>query len=272
MKRILALLLLLPLATLPACGGSSDSPEDQITAVVDQMNSAETKEDFQAVCQQLFTSRFVKESYGDEKTCVEAPLKEQKSDEDSGEATVDSVAVDGDRATVKVSTDSDEGVKATGSWQFVSDGGDWKLDRFNDDFLRSTLLASVKAVDQGAISYEPMRDCMAGQVSTLKPARLRPVMFQTLRGNKEVALDQILAIAKTCPRPMAEYVADGLATRALAQKNVTRAQIRCARKQLVPLLQLTDLSSMALGAGNFGDATGYALAGLIAGVMKHCPA
>jgi|GEM_PF-5009731 len=271
MKRTATLLLMLPLALLASCGGG-ESDEDQIAAVVEQLNAAEEKPEIEVACNELLTDRFVKVVYGgDIQKCVDQPLNDPDESEDPGTTEVSSTTIEGESAEVKVTTVGGKTEGTEGTWTFRKQGGDWMVDEFGDDYLRSTFAVSVAVVDGGAFSYEPLRSCMSDQVSNLKSGELRNFMFQTFRGNKKRALTQVLSFAQECPHELAEYVADQLATRVLAKKDLTKAQIRCAEKRLIPLLQVTGLSSMAL-AQDAGSAEAFALVGLIAGVVKQCPA
>lgn len=272
MKRLAFLILLLPLAALAACGGET-SPEDDVTEVANQILEAKSPEQVKVVCQELITPGMLRSVYGGELArCEDQPLNDDSGIEDPGEVGVASVSVEGEKADAAIVTTGGSTDGNDGTWYFRKTGGDWKLDRIGDDFLRTSFAISIRNVDQGVVSYEPMRKCMGREVQQLPASQIRGFMYKTMRGDRQAALDSVLKIAGACPRPMAEFVANELATRVLAKKEVTPAQIRCAKKKLVPLLQVTDLSSIALGSGDYGDATGLALAGLIAGVMKQCPA
>lgn len=270
MKKSLALLLLVPVVLITACGGGGSSPEDEVTDTVNQILEAEEPDQIETVCRELTTQRFIDEVYGDVERCIEKPLSDDGELEDPGETEVESVQVDDETAKVKVTTVGGDIAGAGGTLAMVDDGDGWKLDRLEDDYLRSTFSASVDVVDEGVFSYEPMRECMSGQIGKLKSGQLRGFVFQVLRDQKKKATESVLAIAKKCPQPMAEFVADELATRVIAAEGGSPSQVKCARKALVPYLMLTDLSSMALNDDGSGF-TGAALAGLISGVIKECP-
>jgi hypothetical protein len=267
-----SLLLVLALAlTLAACGGS-ESPEDQVTAAANEIITAQSPEEIEQVCGERITSRFLKEVYGGQvKSCIDQPVNDESDIEDPGEVSVDSVEVSDSKADAMIVTTGGETDGNDGTWTFVKEDDGWKLDRLGDDYLRSAFAVSIEIVDQGLVSYEPMRKCMAAQVRKLSSSKLRDFMFETSRGQKEKATNSILEIAGRCPLPMAHFVANELARKVLAKKDVTPGQIRCAKKKLVPLLMATDLSSIALGSGDYGDASAYALAGLIAAVVRQCP-
>lgn len=270
MKRI-SLLLLVPVLAFSACG-SGDSPEDQVKDVANQIIQAESPDEVKEVCSDLLTTRFLKEVYGGEVgNCTDQPLNDEEDVENPGEVSVDSVTVGGDSADARIVTVGGDTDGNDGTWTFTRTGGDWKLDRLGDDFLRSAFTVSVREVDEGVFSYEPMRACMTRQVAKLDSREIRRFMNETLRGDRKEALNDVLGVAKRCPTQMAGYVADELATQVLAKKDVTAGQIRCARKKLVPLLEISGLSSMAIRP-DAGTTMAYALAGLISGVMKQCPA
>ena len=270
MKR-LPLLGLALLVSFAACGGSDPTPEDEVTDVARQIIEAKEPEQVETVCRELVTPGFLDEVYGGKvEACIEQPVSDEVSSDLEGEMTVDSVEVDGENAAVEVLTEGGPLDGSGGTWTMTEAGGEWKLDRFEDDYVRSGFTASVGAVDDGVMSYEPMRKCMSGQIEKLPSKQLRSMTFQILSGEKDKAMKSVLTVAERCPKPMAEFVADELATRVVGAEGGSPAQVRCARRNLVPLLQLTGLSSMALNSGS--DAiTGAALAGLIRGALEDCP-
>lgn len=275
MKRIAAMLLLLPFL-LTACGGGGTSPEDQVTEVADQINNAETPEEIRQVCEEKLTPAFIDEVYGGSiRKCEKKPVNDEEEAGNPGKTEVESVEVDASKASATMKTVGGDIAGAGGTWTFAESDGDWRLDRIEDDFLRDSLATSIQVVDEGAMNYEPMRGCMATQVGNLKSATLRSMMFETMRGEKKKALKSVLSIAKSCPDQMAGYVADELATRVIVEQGASPARVKCARRNLVPLLKLTGLAEMAMsssiGGGDDGI-TGAALAGLITGAVKGCPA
>lgn len=270
MKLISILVLVLSSFALAACGGSS-SPEDEVTDTVNQILEAKEPEQVETACRDLTTPRFLEEVYGgDVDKCIEQPLSDDSSIDDPGEVSVDSVEIDGEKAAVKIVTVGGDTDGNDGTWTMAEEDGEWKLDRLEDDFLRSTFAVSVNIVDEGVVSYEPMRECMSAQVAKLKSPQLRELMFQVYADEKSKATQSFLTIAKKCPKPMAEFVADELSTQIVEAGGGQPKQVKCVRDALVPLLMLTDLSSMALSDDGSGFA-GAALAGLISGALKQCP-
>ena len=124
MRKIIALLLLLPLTAVTACGGG-ESDEDQITAAVSQLSAAKEKDELEVACKELLTSRFVKVVYGgDIQKCIDQPLNDPDESEDPGTTEVESVKVNGDAATVSVTTVGGKTEGTEGTWDFRKDAGD----------------------------------------------------------------------------------------------------------------------------------------------------
>ncbi len=273
MTRSGVLLLLVPLLLIVGCGSSDPSPEDEVRDVATRIIKAETAEDVENVCRTLVTPALLEDFYGGKvQACVENPPNDDSDIDDPGEVSVASVTIEGQRANVAIETSGGTTEDNDGTWYFRETDGQWQLNRVGDDFLRSSFKVSLQNVDEGVFGYESMRNCMIGQVTRLDPKELREFVSLAAQDKEEQGKDAAIEIAGKCPQAMAEFVADELASEVLAEQDLAPARIRCVKQKLVPLLRLTDLSSIALGGGNFGDAGAYALAGLISGAMKRCPA
>lgn len=117
-KARTALLLTLPALAFGACGGDSDSDsksnsdEDQITTVVEAVAA-----DPLAICDHL--SADLLRRFGDKETCISTG---EAAGDRGSEATIDSLEVDGETATVRL-TDAD-GPTAV---EFVKEDGAWKI-------------------------------------------------------------------------------------------------------------------------------------------------
>ncbi len=271
MKWIAAVLVscLVPFV-LVACGGGQ-SDEDQIKDVVDRIESAREPADIKAECEELLTPAFVKEVYGDLENCSKKPFNDEEEYDDPGETTVASVEVDDPNASVKIDTVGGDTDGVDGTWTMKNVDGDWRLDHLEDDYVRATFATSIRLVDDGMVAYEPMRKCFASKVDTLDPGALRAIAYGEASGRKKQAFDAANNIAESCPHALVGYVADTLAREVLAKKDLPPKTIACAKRELVPLLEISGLAPNALKQNNkYGFATGAALAGLIIGAVRAC--
>ena len=272
MKRITSVLLscLVPLM-LAACGGGQID-EDQIRDVVDRIQNAKEPAELQEACKELLTPAFLKEVYdGDIKACSKKPFNDEEEFDNPGETTVASVEVDDPNATVKIETVGGSTDGTDGTWTMKNVDGDWRLDRLEDDYLRASFATSVELVDEGMVAFEPMRKCFASKVKTLDSKTIRAITFGEASEKKKDAFDAANKIAEGCPRALNSYVADTLAKEVLAKKDLPPKTIECAKRELLPLLEISGLAPNALKQNNeYGFATSAALAGLIIGAVRAC--
>ena len=270
MKRILAsiaLVLSIPLL-LAACGGGGEDQEDAVKEVVDRIAAAEDEAEVKQVCAEDLSARFIKEVYGDTEQCEENPLNDD-SEIDVGVITAKDVAVDGSTATVAVVTE--DGIGGDGTWTMVEEDGAWKLDRYEDDFIRDSFMEAVDATPEGMLTFEPMKACITPKIANLDAATLRELTYQGAKDQTQKALDTMNALAEKCPRQLNAYVADTLTNEVLAGQGLSKKQLKCAERQMGPLIELTGLGPDALNGNNqYGDATAAALAGIVSGAMKNC--
>jgi hypothetical protein len=68
-----------------------------------------------------------------------------------------SVQRDQRHATVTVSLTGGDLDGTSGGVEMVREGGAWKVDDYDDAFVRSAFLASIKTVDEGAVSTPGMK-------------------------------------------------------------------------------------------------------------------
>ncbi len=111
----LALLFAIPVLALGACGGDSD--KDKITEIIEESSTKPEK-----TCENI-TKDLLKQ-LGGEETCKKAAKGAPKQ----SDVKVNSVKVDGDKATAKVTSKVDG--KEQGKDQpvnFVKEDGDWKI-------------------------------------------------------------------------------------------------------------------------------------------------
>lgn len=271
MKRIVASIVFavaLPIL-LSACGGGGDDQEGKIREVVDRIAVAKEPAEVEAVCADDLSARFVKEVYGDAEQCVKSSLDDDSELENAGVNTAQDVSIDGSTATVEIVTE--DGIGGDGTWTMVDEDGSWKLDRYEDDFVRDNFLSAVDATPEGMLTFEPMKNCITPKIAALDDAALRELTYQGARDQTQKALDTLNALAEKCPRQLTQYVADTLTNEVLADQGLSKKQLKCAERQMGPLIELTGLGPDALNGNNqYGDATAAALSGIVSGAMQNC--
>lgn len=96
------LLVVLTVAVLTG-GGNDATPEARVRAVVTRFGEASAKKDYQVICDELLSSSLVKavEQYG---LPCELALKRALGSVEKPEITLGRVTVDGDRASVRITT------------------------------------------------------------------------------------------------------------------------------------------------------------------------
>lgn len=268
MPRRLLLLLLAALAlcvSASACGSGSDepdppSPREQVRAAALKMLATA---DPQVGCR-LMTRRYVAETYGTLARC----LADDGDDALRG-GRVEQVVVHGDRATAQVEVPPGDGLgRIAGTLELAREGGAWRVDRGDDDFLRSLLVAGAgKPGDRGLATSAPVRRCMQKQFAGLSDDAVR--RFTKLASSRDRRLQAAtLRLVERCRAAVADYVAVEL-VRALRREGRSPAFLRCMRRELRTYLTLTGLSTRAL-RGNADDAVTAAIGGVALGAQRTC--
>ena len=275
MKRIFILALAalsIPLLVAGCGGDGGDDAEGDIRATVERIATAETDADLEAVCAEDLSAKHIEEVYkGDLEQCAENPVNDDDELPEAGTLTATEVEVDGSTATVGVVTEG--GIGGDGTWTMVEEDGSWKLDRIEDDFIRNQFQVAVENVPEGALAFDPMQKCLAPKIANLDAATLRRLTYLSARDDTEQGLDILNDLAEKCPRALSLYVADTLTNEVLADQGLSKKELACAERELVPLIELTGIAKNALNGNNqFGGATAAALTGLISGALKNCNA
>lgn len=279
-RLVLALsIALLPLAGCGGDGGDATttagstapaSEEERVRAAAQRFLDAR---DPQVVCRELVTTGFLETwAGGDQAECVTS-LEEQ---DDQGAARVESVAVEGPRATVAVAHTGGQLAGVSGGLVFADEGGAWKLDDYEDDYLRATFTASIAVAGEGAgssaaLSHPPLRECMAAQAAEMPADQVRRFMRAASTRTRQ-ARKQIIAVMQECELEASEYVADRLVEGLFSGDEHSEAYRRCMRRELTPLLGATGLWKQAISGGGHepSGAEAAALAGLVGGAQGGC--
>jgi hypothetical protein len=271
--RPLPLIATLSLALLAGCGGDGDapattpppSPRQQVQTAAQRLLA---ERDAAVVCRRLVTDGFVQQVFkGDVQACTRSEIADAPQ---TGKQVVGDVRVDGSTASVEIVLQGGERDGLGGHYTFTREGRSWKLDAFEDDVVRATLVRSAEEAGQaggtGAFTYAPLRACVTKKFQSMPIEDARAFLFAGLR--KAASAKKLgNALIAGCPDELAGYVADGLAN-GLA-KDHSRAYVDCMRRQLTGLLMATGLAKEAL-KGNTNGAGTAALKGLALGADRTC--
>lgn len=250
---------------LAACGGGSDSPGDEVREAALLTGKSEDPDEF---CRQLVTERFIDEVFdGDLDACLESDVV----GENPGKPIVTAVVNpngDDSRATVAMRFEGGESDGTQGHFRFVDHEGEWRLDRFESDYLRSVFLVGMKAVDEGVVAFPPMQECMARQLERQDEEFVRELMFLSINDQRESEV-MTMGLVEECPGPLVGWVTDETLA-AFAQIGLDDPAFRrCARAQLEDLLPLLDLGRDVIEADP-EPTSEAALEGVTKGVQENC--
>lgn len=266
MRRLLvpiALLFALALA-LSACG-SGASPEEEVREAAIE---AGRSEDPKVFCRTMVTHRFVEEVFdGDVAACADSEIV----DDDPGRPVVEDVAMkdeDATTATVAIRVAGGESGGVTGHLRFAKEGEDWKVDRFETDYMRSVFAVGLEKVDEGALATPAMRDCMGEQLTGLSDDRMRELTLNTIADEASARKD-LVALAGKCPGPLAQGVANQIADSLEGDKQNSPAYVRCIREEIAFLLKLTGIAPELI-VPEPNEIAVAALAGVAEGAKQNC--
>ncbi len=248
-----------------ACGDSGPSTEEEVRAAATRAIEAADAKPF---CRQMVSAGYIKRIFdGDVRKCVSS---EGSVPEDSGKARVTAVALDQKdetRATVAIAVSGGDLDGTAGHLEMVEEEDGWKLDDYEDDYLRSAFLAAIRSVDEGAVSTGPMKACFTRQVKALDAATIRKLNFASDSDEQNELDGELKELAEGCPHALADYGAKTL-TQGLAEKR-SPAFARCIRRELFFLLDITDLAPELLTEHpNF--AAEAAIDGIVESAKKSC--
>jgi hypothetical protein len=161
------LALIASCAAVAGCGGGEE-PSDtaQIASV---LKSVATSTSVKVQCDTGVTDRFIREVYRSAKKCREVS-KDTDSDSPARSATVTDTRIAGDRATTALAMQGGDADGVEGRVALAKVDGDWKLDRFGLDFVRSSvgLLAQASSAEERSQAR-----CFAAAARPLSSTRLR---------------------------------------------------------------------------------------------------
>jgi hypothetical protein len=261
---IAAVLSALAALAISACGSSGPSAEDEVHDAAVRVAGSEDPREF---CR-LVSDRYLDEVLGDggRPACEKSTLVE----DDPGTPTVSAVTIEGEdesRAVAAVEISGGQLDGSAGHLEMVHTGERWLLDRYGDDFLRSSFEVALRKVDEGALGTPAMKTCMGAQVAKLPDDRLRQISYDASTDSAAMIKD-LLPLAENCPEAMAEYGAKAL-TEDLVESDESPAYVACVRDELETSLYLTDIAPELIGENPDTGAV-FALEGLAAAAKKAC--
>jgi len=260
-----ALLVLAVLAAVLGACGSGSSPEEEVREAAIRTAATDNAKTF---CHTMVTEGFLDEVFdGDIAGCVNSSV----IDEEPGKPIISTVALRGEdesRALVGLRIEGGEADGLTGHVDFAKEGEEWKLDRFGDDYLLSVYEVSMDRVDEGAVSTPSVRACMGKRLAGLDSGALRNLTFVGLT-DKAKAEKRLIAIAKECPGPLADYVAGEMLKAFAEAGGHSPAFMRCVRQELPAFIELTGIAgNLIVAEPDFASLA--ALEGLLVGVQRNC--
>jgi hypothetical protein len=267
---------------LAACGGGGSSTSggggdstDAGPTVEEEVKGAAVAAvedgDAGSFCRTQASKAYLKKVYGgDAKECAksEGTVPKHPPKAVAGAAKV---APDQTHATVTVSLEGGDLDGTTGGIVMVKEGGAWKVDEFDDDFIRSSFLASVKTVDEGALSTPGMKACFTRQIKGLPAATVRHLTYDADAGDVEGQNKGLLKLAENCPQSaLAEYGARALTDELDIKPGQHKpGYVKCLYKGIYFGLEVSGITTELL-APHPNQVAVAALEGIVEGAKAHC--
>lgn len=275
MRSSLALLAAIFAALgLGACGGGGSST-DAGPSAEEEVKAAAVRAvenpDADSFCRREVSKGYLAEIYeGDVAKCADSdgsvPTRPS-----TAKATGVKVRADQRHAIVTVSLTGGDLDGTSGGVAMVKEGGAWKVDEFDDRFVRSAFLASIETVDEGAISTPGMKKCFSRQVKAMPAAAVRELTYASNTEDVKGQNRQLLKMAEKCPdSALAEYGARALTDELDVAKGEHKpGYVKCLRKEIEFFLELTDITTELL-ADKPSFAAVAALEGIVEGAKENC--
>jgi len=259
---------------LAACGGGGSSTEDGPTAEEEVKVAAVRaveNQDAASFCHKEASKAYLEKIYGgDVKRCAssEGTVPKHPSKASAGAAKV---RPDQRHARVTVSLVGGDLDGTTGGVEMVKEEGAWKVDEYDDAFVRSAFLASIKTVDEGAVSTPGMKACFSRQIKELPAATIRHLTYAADAGDTKTQNKGLLKMAAKCPESaLAEYGARTLTDELDIKPGVHKpGYVKCLYKEIHFLLEVTGITTeLLVEHPNFAAVA--ALEGIVEGAKKNC--
>jgi hypothetical protein len=261
---------LLAALLLGGCGGGDeDGPTSEQEAKAAAVRAVENS-DAASFCRHQASKGYLDRIYGgDVAACTrsEGSVPEEAS---SARATKAVVKSDDTHAEVAIVLTGGSYDGASGSVEMVKERGAWKVDDYDDDFIRSAFLAAIQTLDEGAISTPGMKACFTRQVKGMPIAKVRELTYTSNSDEEKKGRKLLLGMAEKCPESaLAEYGATTL-TEGLTEKGDHKpGYVNCLYKEIKAFLELTGITTELL-AEHPNFAAVAALEGIAEGAKKNC--
>ena len=262
---------------LAACGGDGDSgAEEDITSA---LKRGVVGQDVKARCEEVTTKGFIQRVYGDVAQCRKAE-KPEPDDKPATGVRVSEVKVDGERATAKVRYVGGDVDGSEGSFEFLKEGGDWRIDDLGVDLLRSQVKRALSSGDQeSAVLRDPkVRDCAAKAFLDLPDEKFKRVAYAEI-SKRPSSRQELARVVSPCLSQtgsasgpgstsfLREKFEQGLATSA-RRRGVPQATIACINKELRSAISDKEIQQTATGGGKVSPE----LKGKATAAIKACGA
>src|SRR6185312_8584384 len=254
---------------LGACGGGAEGPTPEEEAKVAAVRAVENG-DAGSFCRQQASKAYLQRIYeGDVARCVKS---EGSVPEETSTAKATKAVVKGDEVhavvTVVLKGGSYDG--ATGGVEMVKEREAWKVDDYDDDFIRSAFLAAIQTLDEGAISTPGMKACFTRQVKAMPVGKVRELTYASDADDEKKVNKTLLGMAEKCPESaLAEYGATTLTEGVHESDEHKAGYVPCLRKEIKFLLEVTGITTELLKE-HPGFAAVAALEGIVEGAKKNC--
>jgi hypothetical protein len=261
---------------LAACGGGGDgSSTDEGPTVEEEVKVAAVKavenDDAASFCRTQVSKAYITKVYGGSaKKCANSAGTVSKHPP-KAKAGAAKVQPDGKHATVTVSLVGGDVDGTSGDLAMVKEGGAWKVDEYGDDFIRSSFLASIRTVDEGAISTPGMKACFTRQVKELPAATVRHLTYAADAGEVQEQNKGLLKMAEKCPESaLAEYGAKTLTDELDIKPGQHKpGYVKCLYKEIDLGLEVSGITTELL-VPHPNLAAVAALEGLVEGAKANC--
>jgi hypothetical protein len=189
-----------------------------------------------------------------------------------GKASARAAVLDPDEehATVTVALSGGTLDGTAGKIEMVREGDGWKLDDYDDAFIRSAFLASIHTADEGALSTPEIKACFSHQVKGLPAATIRQITDHSDAGEKGAMDRDLVKIAENCPESaLAEYGARTLTEGVEEGGKHGKGYVACLHREIKFGLEVSGITTDLLLAHPSEAAVG-ALEGIVEGAKGSC--
>jgi hypothetical protein len=221
-------------------------------------------------CRKQVSNAYLERIYdGDVAACVKSDgsVPEETS---TAKATKAVVKADEAHAVVTVVLKGGSYEGATGGVEMVKEGEAWKVDNYDDEFIRSAFLAAIQTLDEGAISTPGMKACFITQVEAMPIARVRQLTYTSDAEEEKKGTELLLGMAEKCPdSALAEYGATTLTEGVHESDRHKPGYVKCLYKEIKFFLEVTGITTDLLKE-HPSFAAVAALEGIVEGAKKNC--